>query len=1120
MRERLAALTGPEADSGARDLPECPADRLPTAGSPPPEDPPLAAGPVELEIVGQIGGRLQGAVISGGQMYVGVGSRVIGFALSPVLHETSSSRLLPGIVEGLAVGDGVLVAALGASGLAVLELGTEEPELVSLLELPGPALAATVVGDTAFVAAGTGGLRVVDLSDASRPRERGMALFLHHVRDVRVESGVAYVAAADEGLVAIDVSDPDALRELGNLFTGGFAYGLEVKGSTVYLADGWGGLQVIDVVDPARPRQVGTLRTHGWGMDVAVRDGLAYLAVGAQGLLVVDVADPAAPATLGGAPLSGQLAAQVIVDGDLAYVADPFEGLQLVDVRAPAEPQPVATWQPLLGAEGIAVADGYAYVAGGRSGLVVVDASDPTRPSYVDALPSVAEVVLAQVVDGNIMFASNPPSLFWADASEGTLRAEPGFAWNAPMSAGVRGSVVAFADEEGVVIADGGDPAPCRLAFYRTNFFPDAEVIAYTRAIALADSIVYVSVDWEGIHVLDISEPRAPRLLVKVPTSDPEAAPFGLAVIGDRLYALQRGTLHVYDVSDPARPALVAALELPGEPGPTWPRTLTVGGGYLFVTLGGAEVVAVDVSDPDRPRIAGQLVVPGRALSVASDGARLYVGSNEAGLLIARGTDGPGPGSTPPRPSFAAGWDGMVAPLIGQGSDLPPRDEAAAASPPTGCVVTTTQEHGPGSINDCFGRVGAGQAVAFDPDLFSPDSPGTIRLSQGLDAPWAATIDGGGGVILDGGGELETAFNLCCAGELTARTIRGLHIRGFTWAAIAIESDGNVIEGNVVNGNYHDIDITGANGNRIVGNHLGVDATGTRVVRAPGSDRPVLNIDRAASMNWIEGNVVGGGVTVANPSSRNNSFIGNRIGVDPDGRPLAGGGINGPGAYSRIGGSLTGEGNVIAGGVHSGWGEGVLLGNVVEGQGNVVWLRGPRNIVGGRAAESANRIRGAPGTEWHGIELASGATQNMLIGNIVGPGPEEDGHIGVMVRSSSNFIVANTVAGATEACLVIEARTAGSRLHGNLITECGEGVRILESRDNLVSRNAFLGNRVNASDRGAGNRWDLDGWGNYWSDYAGSDGDGDGIGDSPYAIPPEGVDHYPLIEAPEASPGS
>ena len=41
--------------------------------------------------------------------------------------------------------------------------------------------------------------------------------------------------------------------------------------------------------------------------------------------------------------------------------------------------------------------------------------------------------------------------------------------------------------------------------------------------------------------------------------------------------------------------------------------------------------------------------------------------------------------------------------------------------------------------------------------------------------------------------------------------------------------------------------------------------------------------------------------------------------------------------------------------------------------------------------------------------------------------------------------------------------------------------------------------------------WDIDGQGNYWSDYQGFDADFDGIGDEPYSIDSDNVDFYPLI---------
>ena len=47
--------------------------------------------------------------------------------------------------------------------------------------------------------------------------------------------------------------------------------------------------------------------------------------------------------------------------------------------------------------------------------------------------------------------------------------------------------------------------------------------------------------------------------------------------------------------------------------------------------------------------------------------------------------------------------------------------------------------------------------------------------------------------------------------------------------------------------------------------------------------------------------------------------------------------------------------------------------------------------------------------------------------------------------------------------------------------------------------------------------WDDGAEGNYWSDYAGIDEDGDGIGDSPYVVNANNTDRYPLMDPFEVS---
>ena len=70
----------------------------------------------------------------------------------------------------------------------------------------------------------------------------------------------------------------------------------------------------------------------------------------------------------------------------------------------------------------------------------------------------------------------------------------------------------------------------------------------------------------------------------------------------------------------------------------------------------------------------------------------------------------------------------------------------------------------------------------------------------------------------------------------------------------------------------------------------------------------------------------------------------------------------------------------------------------------------------------------------------------------------------------------------------------------------------LQCRNNTIYHNNFVNNELQFfPDIDSVNSWDNGVEGNYWSNYNGTDDDGNGIGDTQYVIDENNQDNYPLI---------
>ena len=112
--------------------------------------------------------------------------------------------------------------------------------------------------------------------------------------------------------------------------------------------------------------------------------------------------------------------------------------------------------------------------------------------------------------------------------------------------------------------------------------------------------------------------------------------------------------------------------------------------------------------------------------------------------------------------------------------------------------------------------------------------------------------------------------------------------------------------------------------------------------------------------------------------------------------------------------------------------------------------------------------------------------------------------------AKNNCILENDIVANMNWGFYFSHSSSNNSLTENNVVENRISICAIESSGNHLWHNNFLGNYQAFIDEST-NLWD-DGYeGNYWSNYNGTDSDGDGIGDTPYIIDDLNRDNYPLM---------
>ncbi len=460
----------------------------------------------------------------------------------------------------------------------------EEPAFLGKYEREDNPVMSVVRNDTCYTPVRSTGLLVLDVSDPSAVTEIDSLVLTDFPLRLALQDTIVYVTG-EKSLMAVDVSDVHEMLEVGRLDVDYYTTlstlsPVQVHGNYVLITDYYGGLHIINVSDPASMREVGFF-PMGRPTD-AVFSFPHVFVTNKDGLRVVDVSIPREPGMVGFVDGDHYLDKVEVYD-DVAYICG-YNSLYgssdffLVDVSQPALPR-VLTSLEINGANDVHIVYPLAYLGSRTSGFYILDVSDPD---------SVVQVGHSEVN-----------------------------AWGIDVQFPYAYLAIEHWDNDGLKVLDVSDPD----SIVEHGYFP----ILATYDVFVDGTIAYVASAFDGVYIIDVSDPENPESLSRVPAYDLVS---DVHASGNYLYIADGyAGVNVVYVEDPAHPVEVA-YSLAG-----YGNQIHVVEPYLYLAGGSYGMKVLDISVPEEIHEVGYY---GKASQggISADEDYIYMGTLGAGFYV------------------------------------------------------------------------------------------------------------------------------------------------------------------------------------------------------------------------------------------------------------------------------------------------------------------------------------------------------------------------------------------------------------------------------------------------------------------------------------------------------
>ena len=558
-------------------------------------------------------------------------------SLPPLVMTQAGSYSFTGGTDRDVAVDGRVVHALDGRELFCLDGGRPaQMPLLGRLYLGAGARAVAADDGIVVVAMGANGLRVVDVRNPAAPVLSG-TLPLPAAVDVALTGRVAFVVDGVGSLHQVSLDNLAAPALIESFPLGGTPNRIARDANVTVVGLGAAGFTVMTTMTDAMPFPIATVSTAAPVLAVAVLGNRAFVTSSAAQLLVYDLGDPASPQLVATLPTTDACAA-VRADADFVYAAGATR-LERWHLPFGDQPQPAGDFATRSVVRDLVVSGRHAFLAGNSVLAVelVVPASFTRTSSLTFAGTSILDLhrsgdllAVATTGGGKLVDVADPAAPFVvADFGTGNLR-----------TVDLTGDRLVYqSDTEGLVVMNVTD---------RSSPAAIGSVPGITGGRLAVD-------DWRaltsqgGLQIWDLRDPYGtiPQLgTLTIPIGD--ATVTALDLQSDRACVGTLGYVHLYDVSNPAAPLVIASF-----PTTEGVRNVAIVGDRVIATADQMGLRVYDIGGA-APAFVGAYIIPGTMFDLEVFGDRVVVEAFNYGALYMLDIGNPAAG-IPLVQSLAAG---------------------------------------------------------------------------------------------------------------------------------------------------------------------------------------------------------------------------------------------------------------------------------------------------------------------------------------------------------------------------------------------------------------------------------------------------------------------------------